>query len=117
MIKTQVTPRWESEIYNVEIEPKQSIRLYGLFKNVYGAPRPYDITFKIGDSAEYDSYNLKYTGIITSIGAKTVIITDYHNGCATPEAHRLDLAHFANRNWDYDAEKIAAYNREESYYI
>lgn len=111
MIKTQVTPRWENEVYNVEIEPKVSIRLHGLFKNVHGDPRPYDITFKIGDKAEYDSYNLKYVGTIVNIGEKTVTI-QHRN-----EKSRLDLAHFANRNWDFDFEKIQAYNNEESQYI
>lgn len=117
MIKKTISPRWESDNYNAEIEPKKSIRLYGVYNNLCGGPKQYDITFNIGDVAEYDSYNLKYTGVIISIGEKTVTIEDRHNGCATPTRRRLDLEHFASRNWDFDAEKIQAWNREESYYI
>ena len=67
MITTTISPRWESDIYTADIEPKKSIRLYGTFKNLCAGPRNYDITFKIGDKAEYDSYNLKYVGTITAI--------------------------------------------------
>lgn len=116
-VTQKIKPRWTSEVFNVEIEPKKSIRLYGTFNNLTAGPRQYDITFRIGDVAEYDSYNLKYTGRIVSIGEKTVTIEDRHNGCSAPSRRRLDLADFANRNWDFDAEKIAAHNREESYYI
>lgn len=120
-------PSFESQVYNVEIEPRKSIRLYGAYKNhceyiknqddTYtriDQPKPFDITFKIGDRAEYDSYNLKYTGNIVSIGEKTVTIDPGNNW---EGKKRLDLWHFAWRNWDYDAATIDAYNAEERMYI
>lgn len=120
-------PSFESQVYNVDIEPRKSIRLYGAYqnhceyvKNTDGThtrieqPKPFDITFKIGDRAEYDSYNLDYCGNIVSIGEKTVTIDTSGTGERTK---RLDLWHFAWRNWDYDAAKIDAHNAEERMYI
>lgn len=120
-------PTFESQVYNVDIEPRQSIRLYGAYqnhcdyiKNADGThtrieqPKPFDITFKIGDVAEYDSYNLKYLGKIVSIGEKTVTIDAHGTG---ERMKRLDLWHFAWRNWDFDLETIRAHNAEERMYI
>ena len=112
MIKTTISPRWQSDVYSAEIIPGQSIRLYGLFHNVWGGPRPYDITFGIGDRAEYDSYNLTYVGTIVSIGAKTVTIQ--HGTRHQPERSRLSLEQFASRNWNFDEKKIKEYNDKES---
>ena len=111
MITKTISPRWQSDTYTAEIEPKKSIRLFGTFNNLTKGPRQYDITFKIGDKAEYDSYNLIYVGTIISIGEKTVTIE--HHG----ERSRLNLENFASKNWDFDFDKIQAYNHEESYYI
>lgn len=72
--------------------------------------------FKIGDEAEYDSYNLSYTGTITNITAKTVTITEDF-GLARARVHRLDLAEFSSRNWDFDAAKTAASNSDTMRYI
>src|SRR5689334_9703096 len=94
--------------YNAEIVPGVSIRLFGTYGNRIGGPVDYDITFKIGDQAEYDSYNYSYTGEIVSIGRKTVTIK------ARSDTRRLDLYEFAWRNWDFDAEAIAKKNAEIS---
>ena len=65
--------------------------------------------FEIGDSAEYDSYNLSYIGKIVSIGEKTVTIQEKGlNG----RKHRLDTQTFAFRNYDFDLAEIAARNHE-----
>lgn len=64
--------------------------------------------FEIGDQAEYDSFNLKYTGKIVSIGEKTVTVQEkYQNG----RRHRLNTREFAMRNWDFDSLGVAAHNQ------
>jgi hypothetical protein len=69
--------------------------------------------FEIGDPAEYDSYNLKYTGKIVSITDKTVtILPKYEN-----RKRRLKIEDFAWRNYDFNAERVAAENYETSHYI
>ena len=63
--------------------------------------------FEIGDRAEYDSFNMRYVGVITAIGAKTITIKEkYQYG----RNHRLDTRSFAFRNWDFDALEIAEHN-------
>lgn len=68
-------------------------------------------TFKLGDVAEYDSFNLKYCGEIVKISEKSVTIN--HFG----ENHRLDFNTFCWRNFDFDPKKAAEYNAETSMYI
>lgn len=96
----------EKNIYHVAITPKKSIRLYGTQINHLPGPIDFDKTFNIGDHAEYDSYNLSYTGKIISIGAKTVTIEDHG------ERHRLDLHTFAWRNWDFNIVRISEDNAD-----
>lgn len=88
-----------------DVTPGVSVRLYGMDYNRVDGPRPYDKTFRIGDTAEYDSYNLHYLGTITAIGAKTVSILDGFG-----KTHRLDLYDFDWRNYDLDLAKIADRN-------
>lgn len=90
----------EVNIYHADIAPQKSIRLYGTQINRTTGPLGFDKTFNIGDQAEYDSYNLDYTGEIVAIGAKTVTVEDHG------EKHRLDLHAFAWRNWDFNAQRI-----------
>ena len=90
----------EKNIYHADITSKKSIRLYGTKINHLPGPVDFDLTFSIGDQAEYGSYNLNYTGEIVAIGAKTITIESYG------EKHRLDLHTFAWRNWDFDAQRI-----------
>lgn len=94
---------------SADIEPGVSIRIYGTYHD--GDPKPFDKTFRLGDSCEYDSYNLKYTGVIVSIGPKTVVVDD--NGTR----RRLTLYDFTWRNWDFDAAAIADHNANERIYI
>lgn len=90
----------EINIYHADIAPEKSIRLYGTQFDPNASPIKFDRTFSIGDQAEYDSYNLDFTGEIVAIGAKTITIEDQG------ERHRLDLHTFAWRNWDFDAQRI-----------
>ena len=114
--------------HHVEVKPGEYVRVYGVRKNRYhyltvynmdGSKstrvvhydEPYDLTFRIGEYAEYDSYNLKYTGPILSIGKKTVTIQ------GTSGRTRLTLHEFSWRNEDFDAEKISAENATTMMYI
>lgn len=92
-------------VYNAEIVKGTSIRIFGQYGNVVGGPKAFDRTFKIGDTVEYDSYNLSYTGKISAIGLKTVTVVAYEH-----ETHRLDLNTFCWRNWDFDLEEIQKRN-------
>jgi hypothetical protein len=100
--------------YNADVMPGHSIRIFGTMTNRVGGPVEFDKVFKIGDHAEYDSYNLKYVGTIVKIGPKTVTIKHYEH---TATVTMLDLYNFINRNWDYDAVAIAAHNSEEMMHI
>lgn len=73
-------------------------------------------SFQIGDWAEYDSYNLSYTGRIDKITDKCVTITAYPDSPMS-RTHRLDLASFCYRNWNFNAAETAARNAETSMYI
>lgn len=115
----KVYPGQASGIFNADIQPGKSIRIHG-FTQTYSRinghqlnPFPgagcvsFDLTFNIGDQAEYDSFNLIYTGKIVSITAKTVTIEEYG------QKHRLDLYTFIRRNYDFNLDKIRKYNAEE----
>ena len=107
--QTVSMPHAPKTLYNVEIVKNVSIRIYGNDNNTRHEPTPFDKTFKIGDWAEYDSYNLRYIGQIVSIGEKTVTIRKQYN----QETVCLSLAKFAWRNDDFDLAKIEKYNAEE----
>lgn len=96
---------------NVEVVSGKYVRLFGTKDRVVGGvlkETKYDKTFKIGDEAEYDSYNFSYTGKITGVGTKTVTVTDGR------KCRRLSLHGFSFRNWNFDAAVIAARNAEIS---
>ena len=73
-------------------------------------------SFKIGDKAEYDSYNLSYIGTITAITDKTVSIVAY-KGTQNEKLHRLDMEKFCWRNHKFNLAKAQAENAETSMYI
>ena len=72
--------------------------------------------FKVGDMAEYDSYNLKYIAPIKTITAKNVIF-DIGSRFGREETKRLKYESFAWRNHDFDLEEVRAQNAETSRYI
>jgi len=85
-----------------------TLHLTGTYSN-----RAVDIKFKVGEMAEYDSYNLHYLGKITKITPKCVTIEPRYGS----RTRRLDLYAFAWRNYDFDLERISARNAETSMYI
>lgn len=115
-IMTKARKRWgqvypaQATEHNAEIKPGESIRIWGNMWNRH----PYEQTFKVGDVAVYGSYNLIYTGVIVSIGAKTVTVKHYES---SDEVTQMDLNTFCNRNWDYDAKRIADQNADTMMYI
>ena len=70
-------------------------------------------TFKIGDQAEYGSYNLSYYGAIKSITEKTVTIVPRFGG----GSRRLKLDTFAWRNYNFDLDRTIAENADTMMYI
>jgi hypothetical protein len=103
--------KWSPSVetkYSVEIVHNKSIDIV-IDDNVVNS-------FKIGDSAEYDSYNLIYTGAITKITDKMVQVTAYI-GSRNERKHNLDLSTFCWRNEKFDAVKISKHNFEEMQYI
>ena len=70
----------------------------------------------MGDVAEYDSYNLSYTGRITGISHKCITITAYP-GTLNEKRHMLKPYAFCWRNHDFDAAETAKRNAETSMYI
>lgn len=69
-------------------------------------------SFVVGDIAEYDSYNLSYTGTITKITDKSVTIVARATS-SQPRTYRLDLDKFCWRNVRFTVAKAAAHNAEE----
>lgn len=74
-------------------------------------------SFVVGDTAEYDSYNLSYTGEIVKITDKCVTIVAYKGHRGMEKTHRLDLDTFCWRNHNFDAVETARQNAETSMYI
>ena len=104
----------------VGVIAKKSVRLHGVEKNRWvkdphtgvrvSGEVAYDVTFTVGDEAEYDSYNWSYIGTIVSIGAKTVTIDTGHG------KRRLKLADFSRRNTLGTVAEKRAHAREEMMY-
>ena len=88
------------------VTPKKSIQLVSKSKD-----KNWDLTFKIGDKAEYGSYNLHYIGTIVAIGPKTVTIAAYP-GTYNERKHQLKLSQFAWRNYKFNLEELQARNAE-----
>jgi len=102
---------WHSnQSFEVFVHPKKCIEVHS--RNGAGELTSIKM-FRLGDIAEYDSYNLKYTGQITSITGKNVIIKPRF-GSSTK---RLDFRSFAWRNWNFDLDRISRENFETSQYI
>lgn len=70
-------------------------------------------SFVVGDEACWDSWNLVYTGTITSITEKSVTIKPKYGD----RSKRLSLDRFAIRNYDFSSERIVAKNAETMMYI
>lgn len=102
--------------YYVAHPDKNTITVKRIWMSGYGADRKtseQSATFKVGDTAEYDSYNLSYCGTILKITPKTVVIKESHDD----RTHRLDLHTFSYRNYNFDLQKITARNSDTMMYI
>lgn len=103
---------------HVEVTPGVSVRLFGTDRNRYvkdettgrmvPGERAYDLTFRVGDTCERDSFNLVYLGRIEAITEKTITIRDD----LRRRAYRMDLATFERRNYDFDLAKAEKRNSE-----
>jgi hypothetical protein len=105
----------------VHIEKNKSITIYrernGVIEN--GG------TMKIGDTAEHDSYNLRYLGSIEAITEKSITIwpnghrvsAEARASNAKKKVKRLDLSMFCLRNFKFDLEAVNKENHETSLYI
>ena len=105
---TVLTVKGWSDNYRVRVLPKDFIEVQREGHD--------PVEFKIGDVAEYDSYNLKYTGIIRSITEKTVTIEAYPN-TQSSRNHRLKLLEFCWRNYNFHAQEVANENSDTMMYI
>lgn len=99
--------------HHADVVPGKSIRLHGTL-DTRTWPVQYDRTFRVGDVAEYDSFNMHYTGKILSIGEKAVTIGEARSngGRAFVRKHRLSIYTFSWRNRDLDLAAIAARNAD-----
>lgn len=114
VIKKTVTPKYHLQEFDVSIVKGESVNIKCFYEN-HHTPKNWDNTFKVGDMAEYDSYNLKYYGEIVSITENTVTIKPKYSGSCSNK--RLKMGDFCQKNFDFDLEKVKAYNAEESMYI
>lgn len=97
-------------IYHSYIEPNKSITIYGTQTNHISGHKDFYKTFKIGEMAEYDSFNLHYLGKIEKIGPNSITINASRTGDKTK---RLDIYEFIWHNWNFELERINNYNAEE----
>lgn len=91
-----------------EVVKNTSIRLTGTHSG-----RAVDITFKLGDTAEYDSFNLRYLGKIVQISEKRIVVQPNYGDTRKS----MDLYSFAWRNHNFNLEDAIAENAETSQYI
>ena len=97
--------------YKVDVKRNESI---SIFEN-----GECTASFKMGDTAEYGSYNLHYLGQIIQISETSVTIEEPYKmyGHDHGRRHRLHMNEFCWRNSGFDLDRINNFNREESYYI
>lgn len=98
--------RW----YRVFVEPKHYVEIHVMKGNELTGVR----RFVTGDEAEYDSFNLSYTGKILSITAKSATFSTTPGSRRT---RRIKWDEFATRNWDFDAERVKKENLERMLYL
>ena len=102
--------------YQAEIVPGKSIRIVTDQMTGYdGKPiyTHFDKTFKVGDTAEYDSYNLSYFDRIEKITETQVWIHDHTYN----KTKRLSIWEFAWRNYDFNLAKKKRDNSDDLQYI
>ena len=92
---------------HVEITPGVKVRLCG--SDVWS----FDKTFEMGDTVEYDSYNLSYHGVIIKITAKRITVDPGHGEAKK----RMRFEEFIRRNWNFDLVKSCKENAITSNYL
>lgn len=107
-ISLRVNNGWR--YYAIVIYPGKNIQIAQPSREV-GKPGTVR-TFRIGDMAEYHSYNLSFFGPIKSISAKTVVIMEKHG--RNPRKHILKIPDFATQNADFDLAAATKRNHEWS---
>ena len=112
MIKNLVVHEFKpygDTLYRVYVSPGETVEIHTHRNDAL----VHVTTFRVGDPAEYDSFNLKYIGEIKSISPKTITIQPR----ADRRSRRLKLETFAWRNANFDLERITQENRETMNYI
>lgn len=107
---SSVFPAKRVEARYAVITPGKSIRIVGVAypqRDLVDDQRPYDRTFALGDTVEYDSFNLSYHGPISAIGACVTVRKEY-----SKRTVRMELDGFTTRNHDLDLEAAAARNSD-----
>ena len=112
-VRGEVYPAHVAAGHQAEIHIGEKITLFGVEKVYpYGASEPesksYRVEFKIGDMAEYDSYNLAYLGKVVAITEKTISIQPNVGS----KVHRLSLYEFDMRNHDFNLEEVRKRNSD-----
>jgi hypothetical protein len=97
------------ELTAAVVTPGESVRTVGLRTNSVHGPSVLVREYKVGDQAEYDSYNLVYFAPIEAITPRTVVIGEKYAG---GRKHRLTLAKFVEKNFDFDLAKAQKRNSE-----
>ena len=69
--------------------------------------------FRVGDIAEWGSYNISYTGRILAITENTVTISHHESDRIQGSKHRLKLYQFCWRNKTFDFAETQAANTIE----
>lgn len=98
----------ETESFNADVIKGKQVRIWGKYHNT-----TFDLTFKMGDTVTYDSYNLIYLGKIEGITDKTITIRPNRS----EKTKRLPLYWFIWRNHNFDLERVNEQNYQTSLYI
>lgn len=106
-------PSTTHQYYAEVSQDRQSVRIWGRNATTLKEPH-FDRVFKVGDWAEYDSYNLIYDGKIVKITPKTVTID---KGRSYSKKVRLTMFRFVEKNWDYDSQEVFEHNTNEMMYL
>lgn len=96
---------------------KQTIRIFGVQNGKWNKETKdyetvsFDRVFSVGDSIEYDSYNLNYLNPLLKVMPNGIKVQGHGS------IKHLSIDEFIRRNWDLDLVKISKNNLETSYYI
>ena len=99
--------KFRSTTYRLYVQPGERVEIHTYTNDNLTNVR----VFVVGDVAEYDSYNLSYTGRIEKITKKNAIFNMGH------KRKMLKWTEFAWRNWDFNEAVIRERNNEMMLYI